>query len=41
MLEWLIDRTGNPTVPGIYLTATAAITFGALLAIRRWVILAI
>jgi MHS family proline/betaine transporter-like MFS transporter len=40
-LEWLIQETGNPSVPGLYLAITAAITLGALLAIRRWVRLAI
>jgi MHS family proline/betaine transporter-like MFS transporter len=35
LMEWLIRITGTATVPGIYLAATAAITLGALLAIRR------
>jgi MHS family proline/betaine transporter-like MFS transporter len=39
LLEWLIERTGNPAVPGFYLAATAAITFIGLLIIRRTVTL--
>jgi len=35
LLEWLIERTGNPTIPGIYLAATSVITFLALVVIRR------
>ncbi len=34
-LEWLIDRTGSRTVPGLYMAATSAVTLGALLIIRR------
>jgi MHS family proline/betaine transporter-like MFS transporter len=35
ILEWLIERSGNPSVPGIYLAVTSAITLAALLLIRR------
>jgi MHS family proline/betaine transporter-like MFS transporter len=35
ILEWLIERTGDASVPGYYLAATAAVTFAGLLVIRR------
>ncbi len=35
ILEWLIERTGDASVPGYYLAATAAVTFAALLVIRK------
>ena len=35
VLEWLIDRTGNETIPGLYMAATSAITVVALLIIRQ------
>ncbi len=38
-LEWLIDRTGRQTVPGLYMAATSAITVAALLIIRRTITL--
>jgi len=41
LMESLIRATGNATVPGLYLAATAAITFAALLAIWRFVPLAL
>jgi MHS family proline/betaine transporter-like MFS transporter len=34
VMEWLIDRTGNQTVPGLYLAAGSLLTLGALLIIR-------
>lgn len=34
-MEWLIEKTGNPTMPGLYLLATSAVTFVALLAIGK------
>jgi len=37
LMEALIRTTGNATMPGLYLAATATITLCALLAIRRWV----
>jgi MHS family proline/betaine transporter-like MFS transporter len=37
ILEWLIERTGSPTIPGLYLAATSAITLAALLLIGRFV----
>ena len=37
VLEWLIDRTGSQTIPGLYMMATSAITVAALLVIRRLV----
>ena len=36
-LEWLIDLTGNKTVPGLYMAGTSAITVLALLIIWRHV----
>jgi MHS family proline/betaine transporter-like MFS transporter len=37
ILEWLIERTGSPTIPGLYLATTSAITLAALLLIGRFV----
>jgi MHS family proline/betaine transporter-like MFS transporter len=37
LMESLIRTTGNATMPGLYLAATATITLCSLLAIRRWV----
>ncbi len=34
-LEWLIDLTGNRTIPGLYMAATSLITVAALVIIRR------
>ena len=39
ILEWLIERTGDASVPGYYLAATAAVTFAGLLVIRRTITL--
>ena len=33
-LEWLIDATGDPTIPGMYMAATGLVTVVALLIIR-------
>jgi MHS family proline/betaine transporter-like MFS transporter len=38
-LEWLIDVTGNTSVPGLYMAATSLVTVTALLVIRRRVTL--
>ncbi len=37
-LEWLIDATGNQTMPGLYMAATSLVTVIALLVIRRRVL---
>ena len=39
IVQWLIDATGDPLVPGYYLAAATAITLAALLAIRRRVVM--
>jgi MHS family proline/betaine transporter-like MFS transporter len=39
LLESLIERTGDASVPGYYLAFTAAVTFAGLLAIRRTITL--
>jgi MHS family proline/betaine transporter-like MFS transporter len=35
LLEWLIDVTGNPTMPGLYIAATSLLTLASLLVIRK------
>jgi MHS family proline/betaine transporter-like MFS transporter len=35
LMEWLVRITGNATMPGLYLAATSAITFLALVVIQR------
>ena len=39
IVQWLIDITGDPLVPGYYLAASTAITLAALIAIRRRVVM--
>ena len=39
LMEWLINRTGNQAIPGIYMAATSLVTVIALLIIRKTVTL--